>query len=83
MDHAAAEPPDSLQGERHVGHGEIRQRCRISRPAAARVDPDRGPLTAGLTPRSLPLDALIEALVEQPFPKATRPLRVIRGELDQ
>jgi hypothetical protein len=83
MDHAAAQRTDPLQQERHVGHREIRQRCRISGPAAARVDPDRGPLTAGLTPGALPLDALLEAVVEQPFPKTARPLGVIHRELDQ
>src|SRR5918992_1382049 len=83
VDHAAAQPTDPLQRERHVGHREIRQRCRVSRPGAARVDPDRGPLTAGLTPGALPLEALLEAVVEQPFPEAARPLGVIGGELDQ
>jgi hypothetical protein len=79
MDHAAAQPADPLQRERHVGHGEIRQRCRVSRPGAARVDPDRGPLTAGLTAGALPLEALLEAVVEQPFPEAARPLGVSAG----
>jgi hypothetical protein len=57
--------------------------CRVSRPGAARVDPDRGLSAAGLTPGTLPLDALLEVVLEQPFPKAARPLGVIRGELDQ
>ncbi len=83
MDHAAAQPANALQRERHVGHGEVRQRCRVSRPGAPRVDPDRGPAAAGLTPGALPPDALLEAVVEQRFPEAARPLGVIRGELDQ
>ena len=78
MDHAAAQAADPLQRERHVGHGEIRQRCRVSRPGAARVDPDRGPCAACLTPGALPLDARLETVIEQPFPKAARPLGVIR-----
>ena len=83
MDDPAAQLADALQRERHVSHGEIRQRCRVSRSAAAGVDSDRWPLTAGLTAGALALDALLEAVVEQPFPKTARPLRVIRGKLDQ
>jgi hypothetical protein len=83
MDHTAAQPAHPLQRERHVGDGEIRQRCRVSRPAAARVDTDSGPRAAGLMPGALPLDALLEAAVEQLFPEAARPLGLISGELDQ
>jgi hypothetical protein len=83
MDHAAAQRAYPLERERHVGHGEIRQRCRVARPGAARMDPDRGPRAARLTPGALALEALLEAVIEQLFPEAARPLGVIRGEFDQ
>ena len=34
MDHAAAQPADPLQRAGHVGHGEVRRRCRVARPGA-------------------------------------------------
>src|SRR5262245_8286344 len=83
MDHGAAQLTDAVDRERHVSHGEVGQRCRIAGSAAALVDPDRWSLTAGLTPGPLALDALVEAVVEQPFPETARPLGVIRGKLDE
>jgi hypothetical protein len=32
-----------------------------------------------LTPEALPLEALLEAVVEQPFPEAARPFGIIGG----
>src|SRR5262249_28281178 len=51
--------------------------------AAALVDPDRGAPVVGLTPGALALDALVERVVQQPFPKTARPFGVVRGKLDQ
>ncbi|MEA2277738.1 MAG: phosphoserine phosphatase RsbU/P [Solirubrobacteraceae bacterium] len=83
MHDAAAEVAHAVQRGRHVGHGEVRQRCGVPGAAPACVDADRRRRAAGLAPAALVLGAIVQRLLEQALPEPPRPLGVVGRELDE
>jgi hypothetical protein len=83
MDDAAAEHPDLLERSVEITHGEVRQRERISRSAAALMDANERPWCPRLPAVALSLGTNVQLGAEESGPEPPRSVSVIRRKLDQ